>query len=73
MAARQRLHAARAALRRGGGEVLRIVEGLVILDAATDDVGAPVYTGRRDASVYVRTLLGVGLNLLADHYAPARA
>jgi hypothetical protein len=69
--ARDRLHAARGALRRGGPEVLRIVEGLVMQEATADAMGAAVYAGRRDASVYVRTILGVGLNLLAEHYAGA--
>lgn len=63
--ARQRLHDARQALRRGGEEVLRVVEGVVIFEATADGLGAPIYTGRRDASIYVRTLLGIGLNLLA--------
>jgi hypothetical protein len=66
--ARERLHGARAALRRGGEEVLRVVEAVVIFEATADRVGAPAYSARRDASVYVRTLLGIGLNLLADWY-----
>jgi hypothetical protein len=67
--ARTRLQEARSALRRGGPEVVRIVESLVMQEATADVLGAPVYAGKRDASVYVRTILGVGLNLLADHYA----
>jgi hypothetical protein len=67
--ARDRLQAARNALRKGGPEVLRIVEGLVMLEATAETIGSAAYAGRRDASVYVRTVLGVGLNLLADHYA----
>ena len=67
--ARDRLHSARCALRRGGEEVLRIVEGVVVHEATADSVGAPVYSAKRDASVYVRALLGIGLNLLADWYA----
>ena len=66
--ARDRLQTARAALRRGGPEVLRIVEGLVMLEATADTLGSATYGGRRDASVQVRTLLDVGLNLLAEHY-----
>ena len=66
--ARDRIQAARNALRKGGGEVLRVVEGVVIHEAAADCVGAPVYSAKRDASIYARTLLGIGLNLLADWY-----
>ena len=68
LASRDRLHGARGALRAAGEEVLRIVEGIVIHEATADSVGAPAYSGKRDASVYVRTLLGVGLNLLAEWY-----
>ena len=68
LAARDRLQAAREVLRRGGEEVVRVVEGLVIHEATADAVGAPAYAGKRDSSVYVRTLLGVGLNLLADRH-----
>ena len=68
LASRDRLHGARGALRGAGEEVLRIVEGIVIHEATADSVGAPAYSGKRDASVYVRTLLGVGLNLLAEWY-----
>ncbi len=66
LASRDRLQGARGALRGGGEEVLRIVEGIVIHEATADTVGAPAYAGKRDASVYVRALLGVGLNLLAE-------
>ena len=69
--ARERLQAARTALRRGGEEVVRVVEGVVIQEAAADTVGAPAYSARRDASIYARTLLGIGLNLLADWYRTA--
>ena len=69
--ARERLQAARTALRRGGEEVVRVVEGVVIQEAAADTVGAPAYSARRDASIYARTLLGIGLNLLADWYRAA--
>jgi hypothetical protein len=69
--ARDRVHGARSALRRGGPEVLRVVEGVVILEATADSLGAAAYAARRDASIHVRALLGVGLNLLADWYAEA--
>jgi hypothetical protein len=68
LASRERLQGARRALRGAGEEVLRIVEGIVIHEATADTVGAPAYSGKRDASVYVRALLGVGLNLLAEWY-----
>ena len=64
--ARERVQAARTVLRRGGQEVVRVVESVVIQEAAADAVGAPAYSARRDASIYARTLLGIGLNLLAD-------
>ena len=70
--ARGRLQDARNALRRGGAEVLRVVEGLVMHEATADAMGALAYAGKRDGSVYVRTLLGVGLNLLAAHYRSER-
>ncbi len=63
--ARERLHQARQSLRRAGPDVLRVVEGVVFFEATADSLGAPLYSGRRDASVYVRTLLGIGLNILA--------
>ena len=66
--ARERLQRARTALRRGGPDVLRIVEGLVMFGATADAMGSPAYAGKRDASVHVRTLIGVGLNMLAEHY-----
>jgi hypothetical protein len=68
LASRDRLQRARRALRGAGEEVLRIVEGIVIHEATADAAGAPAYSGKRDASVYVRALLGVGLNLLAEWY-----
>lgn len=68
LASRDRLQGARRALRGAGEEVLRIVEGIVIHEATADTVGASAYSGKRDASVYVRALLGVGLNLLAEWY-----
>jgi len=66
--ARARVQAARTAMRRGGPDVLRAVEAVVIEEATPDRAGLSVYSGRRDLSVYVRTLVGIGLNLLADCY-----
>jgi hypothetical protein len=71
--ARERVQRARQALRRGGGEVLTAVEAIVMSGAAADTLGGEVYAGKRDASVYVRTLLGIGLNLLAEAYGVAPA
>ncbi len=71
--ARGRIQAARRALRRGGRWVLEAVETVLIEEATPDRIGAQVYAGRRDASVYARALLSVGLHLLAAHYGAPRA
>jgi len=73
MDARRRVQLARQALRRGGEDVLKVVEGVVMFGQAADALGGDAYAGRRDASVYVRALLGAGLNLLAAAYAAAAA
>ena len=70
--ARDRLQDARRALRRGGEGVVLAVEAVVIQAGPPETGVAGRYTGRRDATVHARALLGVGLNLLADWYRAAR-
>lgn len=65
--ARTRVQAARTSLRRAGSDCLRIVEGVVILEATVDSFDCPYAQGKK-AAVYVKTMLSAGLNLLAAHY-----
>lgn len=70
--ARERLQRARTALRRGGEELVRVVEALVIEGATAEATGKVRYAGQRDALLHVRSHLSIGLALLADHYAAER-
>lgn len=69
--ARERVHEARRALRRGGEELVRVVEAVVVDGAGTAEAGHARYRARRDAVLHVRSHLSIGLNLLAHHYAGA--
>ena len=71
--ARDRLHGARHALRRGGEGVVLAVEAVVMQAAAPEAGVTGRYAGQRDATVHARALLGVGLHLLADWYRAARS
>lgn len=66
--ARDALHAARAAVRAGGDETLRVVEAVVLQGGSSAEVGGARYRDAEKGRVYVAAMLDVGLRLLAGWY-----
>lgn len=68
MRARDRVHAARAALRLAGPDVVRVVEEVVLSGEPLTGVGESRYANRQTARVWATTALVAGLCLLEAHY-----
>lgn len=66
--AKSAVHHAFQALRLGGEDVVRVVEDIVIHGATSTAASVRCYPDAHRHNAHVAALLGVGLNLLANHY-----
>lgn len=68
MRARDEVHYAIQALCLGGQDCAGVVSAIVLRAESATVAASGVYADKPRASAYVATMLGIGLNLLAQHY-----